>query len=105
MSLILIIILKVLEDVLGIEYKEEIPIISYQEAMDRFGSDKPDVRFGLELSELTDIAQRCNFKVFPTTFRIEMSPFLTRFSSPPSYIGGGSAAITSSARLVSTHAS
>ena len=34
--------------------------------MDRFGSDKPDIRFGLELCELTDIAKECDFKVFRT---------------------------------------
>ncbi len=48
----------------NIEYKfERLP---YQEAMDRFGSDKPDTRFGLELCELTDIAKECDFKVFRT---------------------------------------
>lgn len=37
---------------------------TYQEAMDRFGSDKPDTRFGLELVNISDIAENCGFKVF-----------------------------------------
>jgi len=38
--------------------------ITYQEAMDRFGSDKPDLRFGLELKEITSVVANSNFKVF-----------------------------------------
>ncbi len=38
--------------------------ISYDEAMDRFGTDRPDTRFGLELTDLTEIALNCGFKVF-----------------------------------------
>lgn len=40
------------------------PRLSYQEAMDRYGSDKPDTRFGLELKDITDVAGGCGFKVF-----------------------------------------
>jgi aspartyl-tRNA synthetase len=40
------------------------PRLSYQEAMDRFGTDRPDLRFGLELTNLTDLAPACGFKVF-----------------------------------------
>lgn len=40
------------------------PIMPYAEAMSRFGSDKPDVRFGVELKDLTDIARNCGFKAF-----------------------------------------
>jgi aspartyl-tRNA synthetase len=42
----------------------EIPRISWQDAMERFGSDKPDVRFGLELVELTDLFARTEFNAF-----------------------------------------
>jgi len=42
------------------------PRLTYQEAMDRFGTDRPDMRFGLELCDLTDIATSCNFSVFKT---------------------------------------
>lgn len=38
--------------------------LSYQEAMDRYGSDKPDTRFDLELNDISDIASKCGFQVF-----------------------------------------
>ena len=38
--------------------------LTYREAMDRFGSDKPDTRFGLELCEISDLVANTNFKVF-----------------------------------------
>jgi aspartyl-tRNA synthetase len=40
------------------------PRLTYQEAMDRFGRDAPDIRFGLELKDITDLADGCGFKVF-----------------------------------------
>jgi aspartyl-tRNA synthetase len=43
---------------------DEIPRIPYQEAMDRFGSDKPDLRFAMELVNLTDELAQCGFGVF-----------------------------------------
>lgn len=51
-------------EVKGIDIKEDFPRISYREAMERFGSDKPDIRFGLELNEAGDIVKDSNFKVF-----------------------------------------
>jgi len=38
--------------------------MSYQEATSRYGLDRPDIRFGMELVELTDVASRSNFQVF-----------------------------------------
>lgn len=43
---------------------EDIPRISYQEAMDKYGTDKPDLRYGMELIDLTDAMKNCEFKVF-----------------------------------------
>jgi aspartyl-tRNA synthetase len=45
---------------------EPVPRLSYAESMARFGSDKPDIRFGLELADVTDIAGQTDFKVFQT---------------------------------------
>lgn len=44
----------------------ELPIqrLTYQEAMDRFGSDKPDMRFGIELTDISDVVRGCGFGVF-----------------------------------------
>lgn len=49
---------------LGVELTLPFPRLSYAEAMRRFGSDKPDTRFGLELVDLTDLSRRVEFKVF-----------------------------------------
>ena len=45
----------------------EFPRMEYKEAMERYGSDKPDTRFGVELQDLTDIAGKCGFKAFSST--------------------------------------
>lgn len=55
---------KVFGDVLGIELKTPFLRLTYQEAMERFGSDKPDLRFGMELKDLSDILKETNFNVF-----------------------------------------
>ena len=57
----------VMKEVKGIDIPAPFPRMKYQEAMDRYGSDKPDVRFGLELVALNDIFDGCNFKVFADT--------------------------------------
>ncbi len=54
----------IFEETLGLDIKPPFKRIKYQEAMDRFGSDKPDMRFSLELKNLTEIAKRTKFKVF-----------------------------------------
>ena len=52
------------KEILGIDVKLPIERITWQEAMDRFGSDKPDMRFGMELHDVSDIVKNCGFSVF-----------------------------------------
>lgn len=51
-------------EVIGVELKTPFPRLTYREAMDRYGSDKPDTRFGLELVNISDIVRDSDFKVF-----------------------------------------
>ena len=53
----------------GIELKRPFPKLTYEEAMNRFGSDKPDMRFGLELKDFTDALRSCQAKVFATSIQ------------------------------------
>lgn len=55
---------EIVREVKGEELTEDFPVLTYREAMDRFGSDKPDIRFGLELVDVADIVVQSNFKVF-----------------------------------------
>ncbi|MEG0749784.1 MAG: aspartate--tRNA ligase [Carnobacterium sp.] len=55
---------KVLKDTKGVELKRPFPRMGYDEAMNRFGSDKPDIRFGLELVQMSDLVKNSSFKVF-----------------------------------------
>ena len=50
--------------ILNIEFQDPFPIISYDEAIEKYGSDKPDVRFEMELTYLDDLAKGKGFKVF-----------------------------------------
>jgi aspartyl-tRNA synthetase len=52
------------KDVLGLELKLPFARLTYEEAVGRYGLDKPDTRFGLELKDITDIVDGSNFKVF-----------------------------------------
>src|SRR5262249_10867351 len=51
-------------DVLAIELPAPFPRLSYAQAMQRYGSDKPDLRVSLELVEIADLVRDCDFKVF-----------------------------------------
>ena len=53
----------------GVEVKAPFRRITWQEAMDRFGSDKPDTRFGLELFNVTDIMEASTFEAFKTVIK------------------------------------
>lgn len=57
-------IVALFQETLGIELQPPFARITYDEAMDRFGTDRPDTRFGMELVNLTEIAADCGFKVF-----------------------------------------
>src|SRR3990172_6470320 len=58
---------EVLKQTKGLEIKTPFPRMSYHEVMDRYGTDKPDIRFGLELREISDIASESEFRVFRQT--------------------------------------
>ncbi len=57
-------ILKTIFATVGIEIETPFPRISYREAMDRYGSDKPDIRFSLEMETVNDVFEDTQFKVF-----------------------------------------
>ena len=52
------------KEVLGVEVSLPIQRMTWQEAMDRFGSDKPDLRFGMELTDVSEVVKDCEFAVF-----------------------------------------
>ncbi len=54
----------VMKETLGIEIETPIKQITWNEAMDRFGSDKPDIRFGMELQDMAEVVKGAGFKVF-----------------------------------------
>lgn len=55
---------KVFKDLMNIDIKTPFPRLTWDEAMERYGSDKPDTRFGFELKKLNDLVSSCDFKVF-----------------------------------------
>lgn len=55
---------KLMKDVLDVDIPTPFPRMTYKEAMERYGSDKPDTRFDMELIEVTDIVENSEFKVF-----------------------------------------
>lgn len=55
---------KLFKEVLGLDIELPIPRMTWQEAMDRYGSDKPDIRFGMELHDVTEVVRDCEFAVF-----------------------------------------
>ena len=55
---------KLFKEILGVEVPLPIQRMTWQEAMDRFGSDKPDLRFGMELKNVSDVVKDCEFVVF-----------------------------------------
>ena len=55
---------RLFKEIIGLDVQLPIPRMTWQEAMDRFGSDKPDTRFGMELQNVSDVVKDCEFVVF-----------------------------------------
>ncbi|HTP04610.1 MAG TPA: aspartate--tRNA ligase [Nitrospirota bacterium] len=70
----------IVKQVKDVELQYPFPRLSYQEALDRFGSDKPDTRFGLELKDISDIAKTSDFKVFLQA--VEQGGLVKGFAAP-----------------------
>ena len=58
---------KIMKDILGVESDGPFQRLTYKESLDRYGSDKPDLRFSLELRDVSDIVKDSSFKVFLNT--------------------------------------
>lgn len=57
-------IVRVFKEALGVDIPTPLPRLTYREAMSRYGSDKPDIRYGMELCDLTDVVRDAEFAVF-----------------------------------------
>ncbi len=62
-------IAKIFKDVLNVELELPVQRMTYKEAMDRFGSDKPDLRFKMELNDISDLVKDCGFSVFTNAIK------------------------------------
>jgi len=60
---------RVLKEVLNVGISLPFPRLTYEESFSRYGTDKPDIRFSLELKEISDIAERSDFKIFKEALR------------------------------------
>lgn len=58
---------RVFKETLDIDIALPLPRMTWKDAMDKYGSDKPDTRFGFEICDISDIAKNCSFKVFKDT--------------------------------------
>lgn len=55
---------KLMKETLGVDIPTPLPRLKYTDAMNRYGSDKPDTRFGMEITDISDIVKDCGFSVF-----------------------------------------
>ena len=62
-------LLKEVFRLVGYETPDKLPVITYKEAMDKYGSDRPDLRFGLELFDIGDIIMESNFEIVKDTLK------------------------------------
>lgn len=61
---------RLMKDVKGVDIQAPLPRLTYKDAMERYGSDKPDTRFGMELIDITDVVKDCDFGVFKNAAEI-----------------------------------
>ncbi|WP_300347270.1 aspartate--tRNA ligase [Clostridium sp.] len=54
----------VFKEVIGVDVKTPIKRMTFKDAMEKYGSDKPDLRFGMEITDLSEVVKECGFKVF-----------------------------------------
>ncbi len=83
---------RVFDETKGIKLPEKIRRMTYKEAMERFGSDKPDTRFGLELIDISDLAKGCGFQVFSGA--IERGGSVRMINAKGFYKGGDQAILS-----------
>ncbi len=60
---------RLFKDVLGVDVKTPLPRLTYTQAMNDYGSDKPDTRFDMKIKDISDIAENCGFGVFSNTVK------------------------------------
>lgn len=83
---------KVFKETKNIDLPEKIRRMTYKEAMERFGSDKPDTRFGLELIDVSDLVKGCGFQVFSGA--IERGGSVRMINAKGFYKGGDQAILS-----------
>lgn len=60
---------RLFKDVLGVDIETPLPRLKYTDAMEQYGSDKPDTRFDMKITDISDIVENCGFSVFADTVK------------------------------------